>query len=86
MLATHTFTIHAECPFVDRKQWDYYEVEIQTEDVIDVHDLEGIMNSVRGLKESQETIARIIRQNVSCECFITVTGSHTQNSSTKVMA
>jgi hypothetical protein len=86
MIAIHTFTIHAECPFVEHKQWDYYAVEVQTEDVVDVHFLESVMDQVRGLRTSQEEIAELIKRNLSCEAIVTVTGKHSQNSATKVMA
>lgn len=84
MIARHSFDIHAECPLVDHKQWDYYTVTVQTEDMIDVHYLETVMNSVRGLRATQEDIATVLRQQLSCEVIIEVVGRHTQNSSTTV--
>ena len=86
MMAIHTFDIHAECPLVEHKQFDYYKVTVQTEDTIDVHWLESVMNSVRGLRATQEDIARIIREQVQCEAIIEVFGRHSQNSTTTVMA
>ena len=82
MIARHTFMIHAECPFVTHKQWDYYKVLIQTEDVVDVHYLEKVMDSVRGARLSQEDIAQVIRQQMTCEAYIQISGRHSQNSFT----
>ena len=84
MVAKHTFNIHAKCPFVPHEQWDYYTVTIQTEDVVDVHFLEAVMNSVRGLHASQEQIAEIIKNQISCEAMVEVHGKHSQNSATTV--
>lgn len=86
MLAIHRFTIHAICPFVEHQQWDYYDVELQTEEVIDVHILETAMNSVRGIRESQEAIATILREQLPCEVLITISGRHSLTSSTTVRA
>ena len=86
MLAIHTFTVHGRCPYVTKLQWDYYDVEITTEDEIDVHKLEAVMDSVRDLSMSQEQIAEAIRKQLPEHCFIEVTGRHTQNSKTTVRA
>ena len=86
MIAKHAFNIHAECPMVSHKQWDYYTVSVQTEDVIDVHALEAVMDSVRGMRATQEEIAEIIKQQLSCEAMLEVCGKHSQNSSTTVFA
>ena len=80
MLAKHTFSIHAECPLVPHKQWDYYTVSIQTEDMIDVHYLEGVMDSVRGIRATQEDIATIVKQQLNCEAIVEIAGRHSQNS------
>ena len=86
MIAKHTFNIHAECPMVSHKQWDYYTVSVQTEDVIDVHALEAVVDSVRGMRATQEEIAEIIKRQLSCEAMVEVCGKHSQNSSTTVFA
>lgn len=84
MLARHKFKIHAECPMVNHKQWDYYTVTIQTEDVIDVHYLESVMNSVRGLRATQEDIAEVIKQQLGCESMVEIRGQHSQSSTTTI--
>lgn len=86
MLANHKFQIHAECPLVPHKQWDYYTVSVQTEDVVDVHFLETVMDSVRGIRATQEEIGEIIRQQLACEAMIEIVGRHSQNSETSVSA
>jgi len=86
MVATHKFQIHAECPMVAHKQWDYYTVSVQTEDTIDVHYLESVMESVRGIRATQEQIGEIIRQQMTCEAIIEIVGRHSQNSETNVLA
>jgi hypothetical protein len=67
-------------------QWDYYTVAIQTEDTIDVHYLESVMDSVRGMRATQEEIAELIKQQLNCEAMVEVTGRHSQNSTTTVYA
>jgi hypothetical protein len=86
MIAKHAFNIHAKCPMVSHDQWDYYAVTIQTEDTIDVHYLESVMDSVRGMRATQEQIAELIKQQLSCEAMVEVTGRHSQNSTTTVYA
>lgn len=86
MIAKHMFNIHAKCPMVAHEQWDYYTVSVQTEDVIDVHALESVMDSVRGIRATQEEIAEIIKQQLTCEAMIEVCGKHSQNSITTVLA
>jgi hypothetical protein len=71
---------------VPHDQWDYYTVTIQTEDTIDVHYLESVMDSVRGMRATQEEIAEFIKQQLSCEAMVEVTGKHSQNSTTTVYA
>jgi hypothetical protein len=86
MVAKHTFNIHAKCPLVEHEQWDYYTVAIQTEDLIDVHALESVMNTVRGMRATQEQIAEVVKQHLSCEAMVEITGRHSQNSTTTVFA
>ena len=86
MIAKHAFNIHAKCPMVLHDQWDYYAVAIQTEDTIDVHYLESVMDSVRGMRATQEQIAELIKQQLACEVMVEVTGRHSQNSTTTVYA
>jgi hypothetical protein len=86
MIAKHTFNIHAECPMVLHKQWDYYTVSVQTEELVDVHALESVMDSVRGMRATQEEIAGLIKQQLSCEAMVEVSGKHSQNSTTTVFA
>jgi hypothetical protein len=71
---------------VAHDQWDYYTVTIQTEDTIDVHYLESVMDSVRGMRATQEQIAELIKQQLNCEAMVEVTGKHSQNSTTTVYA
>ena len=85
MKATHEFTIHAECPFVPHKQWDYYTVIIDTEEFIDVHAIEAALNEVRGARESQEKLAEAIRSKVGGNCSVMLRGSHSQGNLTTVV-
>lgn len=85
MVARHTFQIHARCPMVPHEQWDYYEVTIQTEDMIDVNVLEKAMDSVRGLRSTQEQITEILKELLPCETMIEIRGRHSQNSESIVL-
>jgi hypothetical protein len=85
MVAIHEFLIHAECPLVCHKQWDYYTVTLQTEEEVDVHWLESVMDSVRGIRATQEQIAICVRQQLDESIFLEVVGRHSQNSKTKVV-
>jgi hypothetical protein len=69
---------------VPHEQWDYYTVSVQTEDIVDVHALESVMDSVRGMRATQEEIAEVIKQQLSCEAMVEVCGKHSQNSMTTV--
>jgi len=86
MMVRHKFLIHAICPFVDYIQWDYYEVVLQTEDTIDVAIFEKAMHSVRNIRQSQEMITAVLRQQLPEEVRIEVTGTHSLSSSTTVFA
>ena len=82
----HETIVHGRCPLND--QWDYYDVDIETDEFIDVHKLEEILNDVRGLREVQEDIARriagMLRSKGFQTCHVTVTGRHSQNMQTTV--
>lgn len=89
MLVKHQFDIHARCPFVPHEQWDYYTVTITTKSVIDVHDIEKLLNEVRGMNASQESIAQEIRSKMDRLKMlgdVVVVGRHSQNSRTTVLA
>lgn len=88
MLVKHQFDIHARCPFVPHEQWDYYSVTITTNSVIDVHEIETLLNDVRGMNASQEAIAEAIRFRMDRSAMsgsIEVIGRHSQNSLTTVI-
>ena len=89
MLVKHQFDIHARCPFVPHEQWDYYSVTITTKQVIDVHDIEKLLNEVRGMNASQEAISETIRfrmDRAEMPGSIEVIGRHSQNSMTTVLS
>lgn len=89
MLVKHQFDIHARCPFVSHEQWDYYTVTISTDTVIDVHDIEKMLNEVRGMNASQEAIATAIcfkMERLKMVGRVEVVGRHSQNSTTTVIA
>jgi hypothetical protein len=81
----HSFLIHAICPFVEHRQWDYYTVRIRTSETVDVHKLESKLNFVRGVKAVQEWIAETIKREMWFECEVEVHGAHSQNSTTRVI-
>ena len=83
MIAKHTFMLHAVCPFVEHLQYDYYDCTIQTNTVIDVHEIEATLNNLRGVELSQEDLCCKISQSFQ-GCEVTLTGRHNQNSSTAV--
>ena len=89
MLVKHQFDIHARCPFVPHEQWDYYTVTITTDTVIDIHDIEKMLNEVRGMNASQEAIATSIvfkMDRLKMVGRVEVVGRHSQNSMTTVSA
>jgi hypothetical protein len=89
VLVKHQFDIHARCPFVPQEQWDYYTVTITTKSVIDVHEIEKLLNNVRGMNASQEAIAETLRFQMDRSEMtgsIEVVGRHSQNSRTTVLS
>jgi len=89
VLVKHQFDIHAKCSFVPHEQWDYYSVTITTSSVIDVHEIEKLLNDVRGMTASQEAIVEAIRFRMDRSAMsgsIEVVGRHSQNSRTTVLA
>jgi len=82
MIARHVFQIHALCPFVDH-QWDYYDCEIETREVIDVHQIEKQLNEARGAKASQEDLCIVIHK-LFPNCKVSLRGRHNQKSRTVV--
>jgi NADPH-dependent 7-cyano-7-deazaguanine reductase QueF len=78
----HTSMIHGRCPI--NGNWDYYTVEIRTDDFVDVADLECVLNDVRGSKKTQEDIAFEIREKVPAHCIVVLRGRHSQNTETMV--
>lgn len=81
-MIVHRSTIHGRCPL--NHAWDYYEVEIRTDDFVDVKELEAAMDSVRGSTQTQEDIANELRDKIPASCVLVVRGRHSQNTSTLV--
>ena len=86
MLCKHTFQIHALCPLVQHTQWDYYDVCVETNTIVDVHYLETVMNAVRGKKLTQEEIAIEIKKQLPIDCQVKIFGMHSQSSKSVVFA
>lgn len=77
----HTSIIHARCPI--QPTWDYYTVVIEPLGFLDVHKLELVLDSVRGVEETQEQIAEQLG-NLLPGCKVTLIGRHTANTNTVV--
>ena len=77
---THKTLIHGRCPL--NGCWDYYEVWFQTEEFVDVAEIEHTCDSIRGNTKTQEQMADFLKERFSA-CRITVTGRHTSNTHTE---
>lgn len=83
MNVTHRTTVHGKCHI--NGSWDYYDVEITTDQFIKVEDIESRLDlEVRGKMEPQETLAERIAKAFPSHCKITVVGRHSQNTLTTV--
>lgn len=81
-MIVHTTTIHGSCPL--NGQWDYYDVEVRTDDFLDVAELERCFDSVRGSTNTQEDIAFQLREIIPASATLIVRGRHSQNTSTMI--
>ena len=78
----HETTIHATCPI--NGQWDYYHVTFQTDKFLKAEDFEHAADQVRGLRDTQERVAGVMAHAIPVSGTLTLSGSHTANSSTTV--
>lgn len=81
-MIVHTSTIHGKCPL--NGMWDYYSVEVRTDEFLDVSELEASLNSVRGSCATQEDIAYQLREIIPSHCVLILRGRHSQNTSSMV--
>lgn len=85
MIVEHRFTIHAICPFIEG-QWDYYDVILNTEDIVEVNELDRLLDGVRGMKAPQEQIAMVLREILPISVRIETVGRHSLTSQTKTFS
>lgn len=83
MLATHISTIHARCPVDNR--WDYYQVEVQTNQLLNVEEFERVLNQARGTTAYQESLAKWISAHLPPFTTVKLTGVHGQQTKTVVI-
>lgn len=83
MKIEHSSIVHGKCPVNGR--WDYYEVSIQTNEFLEVSEMEETLDFVRGSKKTQEDIAKEISLSLPYHCKVTLAGRHSQNTRTVVV-
>lgn len=80
----HKTLIHARCP---RGCWDYYNVEVITNKLIWVEDIEQIADGLRGEEQTQEQLAKAFYEALKQHDFdvmVSVGGRHGANTDTVV--
>ena len=80
-------TIHIRCPF--QPVWDYYTVELYSEQMVQCEIFEECCDHVRGSEVSQETTAELIQEAVALRLprivfSLKVTGRHGANCETVI--
>ena len=78
----HRTTLHGKCPL--NGSWDYYELEVSTEEFFRVEELEELCDFVRGKSMSQEEMAKQLRPTLPSHCSMVLRGRHGQNCETEV--
>ena len=81
-MIVHKTLAHGKCPI--NGFWDYYEVEVRTDDFIKCEEIEAACDAVRGLELTQEEIANNIRERLPGHCVLVVRGRHGQNTETMI--
>lgn len=81
-MIVHESIIHGRCPL--NGNWDYYEVEIRTDDFVDIAELEAAFDKVRGSEKTQEDIANELRELIPGSCSLVIRGRHSQNTKTLI--
>ena len=84
MKVKHKSIVHGKCPINGR--WDYYEVNVETEEFLEISELEELLDFVRGGNKTQEQMASDIALSLPYSCTVTLTGRHSQNTETVVTA
>ena len=83
VMIRHSSMVHGKCPVNGR--WDYYQVDVETKEFLEVSELEEVLDFVRGTSKTQEEIAKNISMTLPYKCKITVVGRHSQNTETVVI-
>lgn len=78
----HKSIIHGRCPI--NSNWDYYEVEVRTDDFVDVAELEAAFDKVRGAAQTQEDIANELRELIPASATLVMRGRHSQNTESMI--
>lgn len=73
MRVTHREIIHARCP-VEPEVWDYYEVAFETEALVEVERVRGVLREFAGRAIYQEDLTQ--RLATLTQCVVTTTGLH----------
>lgn len=82
MKIKHSSTIHGKCPI--NGKWDYYEVVVETEEFMEISELEELLDSYRGTNKTQEDLAKNIALQLPYSCNVKLSGRHSQNTNTVV--
>lgn len=85
MKVKHQFIMHAVCPFIHGATvWDYYDVSVSLEKIVDVHLIEQKVVSLCGARMSQEDLCVRLGELLSalCEGEVELRGKHSSNSHT----
>lgn len=84
MKVKHESIIHGKCPINGR--WDYYEVIVETEEFVEISELEELLDFHRGTNRTQEDLAKNIALQLPYSCNVKLSGRHSQNTKTVVTA
>ena len=82
MKITHESMIHGKCPINGR--WDYYKVVVETEEFVEISELEELLDFYRGTNKTQEDLAKNIALQLPHGCSVKLSGRHSQNTNTIV--
>lgn len=81
-MIVHETMVHGRCPI--NGAWDYYTLEVRTDDFVKCEDIEQACNVVRGSDMTQEQMAEALREELPGHCIMVLRGRHGQNVATMV--
>jgi hypothetical protein len=81
-MIVHKTMVHGRCPI--NGSWDYYTLEVRTDEFVRCEDIEEACDSVRGSEQTQERMAYELREKLPSHCVLVLQGRHGQNVQTMV--